>query len=414
MSKIVFSFQSVIATIAVLVLNAGAALALDLRVVVIDTGQFAEISPSASREAAVRAMAKQLGEIEAAGPRARETVLLYGQGSSIEIFPDLSRDTALSGQAVFQKLLEQLEDGKGYDKAGFELVDLQKTVLDLLYSSNLIQRTGFISSKLFGKNNTATPKSVSVHVFAQQWVTEENDTAKGRVVETDIPTYCMQQDQKNTTIIPGYIEIEFDFRPPLGGHAPKPAGMAALIAVVTGSADRRSNVLTRGATMPVCPTNDASVFEPWAPLGSGNGQLDCRPEAVDRDRVVACPGDDVPQYAGIAPNLDQTPIYLVSNPSTDALRSVGLSTAQGGAGVGLLAHIGPLALRPGVPPAPHGLAPSRYAAWLDVAPGAGCAPGTGFDIQIGGLSGANDALGISVSRHYCRKLSLSISELDLQ
>ncbi len=385
---------------------AGAQSPVDLRLVVIDTGYFAEIQSKPDRLAAISAMSKQLRALEA-GTVANKTVLLYEVGSSIEKFRDVAENKPLSDQPEFAAFIKRMKNGSGYDTAGLELVDLRKAAFDMFGHHKIIQKRGW-----FGSNKSVMPKSVAVHIFAQDWVTEESDV-NGRVVEQDIPTSCVHEGRKNNTILPSYIDIEFGFMPPLGGKAPTSAGMSALTAVVTGSAARRQNVSTRGVWMPKCPYNDAIPVEPWGTTGASGAGAQCNQINATRLNVSACP-DGTPQFKGVAPNLDDTPVHLVANPNVPALSLVSLSSSNMAAGVSALAHVGPMALGLGAAPQKHGLSPSRYAARLDLAAANRCQPNPGFSLTLGDGSLPDGLLNVSVSRHYCQGLSLPISALDLR
>ena len=164
--------------------------------------------------------------------------------------------------------------------------------------------------------------------------------------------------------------------------------------------------------MPSCPLNDSAVVGPWPHATSGNGQLECGATVSKRSLVQAC--RNIPQFAGVGVGLDEMPVHLVSNPNTLGLRQVALSSPSASAGLDILAHVGSLALVPGAALAAHGLQPSRYAAHLELATATGCTPNAGFELRLGDLSSPDDALNISISRHYCQELSLPLTELDLQ
>lgn len=385
---------------------------LDLRILVLDTGHFAKINPLDSRKAAIKAMIKQLGEIEATEPAAK-TVLLYEDESSIEKFAGLDDNSPVSGQAGFQKLMEDIERGKSYGNAGFELVDLHDKTFHMLGNMRVLQKKGWraMMPRSLVRSKKFDLKTVSIHVFAQDWVTEEDGTNE-EVAKYDTPASCVHDTGKSKRLIPSYIDVTFDFRPPLGGLAPTEAGMSSLITVVGGSAARRSNILTSGSRMPGCLGIASNIAEPWETNAGSGGPSTCTTQRAKRNPVVAC--ENIPSFNGIAANLDAAPVHLVADSKETGLATIGLMASGTSAGFDILAHVGPLALKPGATPVTHGLAPSRYPALLELNPSAGCRPSAGFDLRLGELSGQEKTLSVSVSRHYCQTVSLPLSELDLK
>lgn len=381
---------------------------LDLRIVFIDTGHFAEIQPIQARQDAISAMVDSLAKIESEEP-ARETVLLYERRSSVEVYPGVDTSRDLSRQSVFKDLLDQVRTGAGQASAGFELVDLRDRFHDVINNTGMVQGRGIWP---FNRKQPV-PKRVALHVFAQDWVTENEDSA-GRVVETERPAICVHEGRNAQKLLPGYVDLEFFFLPPLGGLAPTDAGMSALSTVVTGSPDRRSNVLTRGVAMPECPFGDSIVMVPFGGAGLNGSTAVCDvPGALaHRSRVTAC--RNLPQFAGVASHLDTTPVHLVADPKAPALRDLLLSGPARLPGMDVVAHIGSFALAPGATPTPHRQAPARYAARLELQSQAGCRPGGAFDMKLSDPSSPRDALIVSVSRHYCQSASLPLAELDLR
>lgn len=385
--------------------------ALDLRIVFVDTGHFAAIPSGSERRAAIAEMSNQLRVIEK--ERAAKSILLIESGSSIERFQGLNEGSTIAGQPAFQKLLNDMEKGKGEGTAGFELVDLHNKAFQFLKNADVIQTAPILTTarRLIGLGTAWKPtsKSVSIHIFAQDWVTEEDDP-NGNVVEFDRTASCVLEERNITRLIPSYVDLAFDFRPPLGGKIVSEAGMSSLISVVSGSAVKRDNILTYGSTAPFCTLGAATAAEPWqSPKAAPNS---CTKAEFERKTITPC--SNAPKFPGIAGVLEPLPVHIVTDPGPAGIERLGVSARGPVGSFTVLAHVDRITLAPGGAPVVHGLAPSRYPVQLELNSAPGCTPGNGFDLRLGDLSGADRALGIVVSRHYCQSLSLPLPELDLK
>lgn len=392
-----------VATFLFWVAAASGAAALDMRIVVIDTSVFASIEPRAPREDAVRKMVTQLRAIEIAEP-AKETILFYEKDSTIERLSGVDANRSLSGQAVWDNIVDAMIVGTSLGNPGLELEDLHQRFQDSLHKFN--------AKGMFGFKKAVGKKLVAVHLFAQDWRTEEKGIDVSGHAEL---TQCVFESRNIQRTVQDHVTLSFDFLPPMGGLMPSAAAQSALIAVVAGRADPAPNVQTRGVIRPGCLFQDALMAQPWNGAGyNGPAQCEDRGDVVDRDRVTAC--SNLYSMPGVAPNIDQMPVYLTAVSTDASFGQIALNTTiSPPVDVALAGRVGSARIAASGRPTPLGLSPARYPAALDLQTQAGCRPGApAFRATLGDRMDTDATLQVTVSRRYCQDTVLTLPSMEVR
>lgn len=255
--------------------------------------------------------------------------------------------------------------------------------------------------------NLGEGATVDIHVFASGWKANLTDQT-AQMMTLRLVSECVLQDDGNREIVKGGIELRFEFRAPEQQPIPSSAAQAALITLVSGTADQTPNVLSRGAAGPRCPLTDPWVAMPEDP--DPNGTPECRrPESsVTAGSFQPCGGL---LMAPVGPVLRE-PLSLVAAESPPHASLLNFDAIARPTGQRVELQTAGLVLPVGTQTDLTGRIPQgSYEAWIGMMPDAGCQPAQPISYTV---ATGHGGLQIAVGAASCVDMRIPLPDLVVQ